>query len=142
MFAFNKSHKLQPVSHPPLPIKTKGSDNRFSFTLPEREYLLMDVAKRYYTTLKVNEIKECKLVRSEHRACKQKNPVQIAQLHEECENEMLQSIRTIPPSCSQRTAETNQTIWTQIIKNGYLSPRDQTYLLYHASNKSLHTQRL
>ena len=91
----------------PLPIKTKGSNNRFSFILPERQYLLMDVAKRYYTMIKVNEIKECKLISSYHRVCKQNNPVQIAQLHEECEVEMLQSIGTIPSGCSRRTAEIN-----------------------------------
>ena len=91
----------------PLPIKIKGTDNRFTFILPERECLLMNVAKGYYMTLNVNEIKECKLISSYHRVCKQNNPVQIAQLHEECEVEMLQSIGTIPSGCSRRTAEIN-----------------------------------
>jgi len=96
-----------------LPIKIKGTDNRFTFILPEREYLLMDVAKRYYAMVKVNEIKECKPISFYHTVCKQNNPVQTAQLHEECEVEMLQSIRTIRSSCSQ-IAEINQTIWTQL----------------------------
>ena len=30
----------------PLPIKIRNTDNRFTFIIPEREYLLMDVAKR------------------------------------------------------------------------------------------------
>jgi len=38
----------------PLPIKIKGTNTSFTFILPEREYLLMDVAKRYYARLKVN----------------------------------------------------------------------------------------
>jgi len=94
----------------PLPIKIKGTNTSFTFIIPEREYLLMDVAKRYYARLKVNEIKECKIINSYHRVCKQNNPVHISQLHEECEVEMLQSVRTIPSSCSQRIAEINQTI--------------------------------
>jgi len=50
----------------PLPIKIKGTNTSFTFILPEREYLLMDVAKRYYARLKVNEIKECKIINSYH----------------------------------------------------------------------------
>jgi len=109
----------------PLPIKIKGTNTSFTFIIPEREYLLMDVAKRYYARLKVNEIKECKIINSYHRVCKQNNPVHISQLHEECEVEMLQSVRTIPSSCSQRIAEINQTIWTQLDNNEwlYVAPR-------------------
>jgi hypothetical protein len=38
---------------------------------------------------------------------------------------MLQSIRTIPSRCSQRIAEINQTIWTQLDDNEwlYIAPR-------------------
>ena len=104
----------------PLPIKVRNTDNKFIFIVPEREYLLMDIAKRYYTKLKVNELKECKLISFHHRICKQISPVQITHLHEECEVEMLQSIRTIPPSCSQRIAVINQTIWTQLEDNEWL----------------------
>lgn len=104
----------------PLPIKIKDTDTKFTFILPEREYLLMDVAKQYYARLKVDEIKECKLINFYHRVCKQNNPVQITHLHEECEVEMLQSVRTIPSSCSQRVVEINQTIWTQLHGNEWL----------------------
>jgi len=109
----------------PLPIKIKNTDNKFTFIIPEPEYLLMDVAKRYYTKLKVSELKECKLISYHHRICKQTGPVQRAHLHEECEGEMLQSARTIPPSCSQRVAEINQTIWTQLEVNErlYVAPQ-------------------
>jgi len=67
----------------------------------------MDVAKRYYAKLKVSELKECKLISSRYRICKQNNPVQITHLYGECEVEMLQSVRKIPPNCSQRIAEIN-----------------------------------
>jgi hypothetical protein len=89
----------------PLPIKIKDTDTKFTFILPEREYLLMDVAKQYYARLKTDEIKECKLINSHHRVCKQNNPVQVTHLREECEVEMLQSTRTIPSNCSQRVVK-------------------------------------
>ena len=69
----------------PLPIQIKNTDTRFTFILPEREYLLMDVAKQYYARLKVDEINECKLISSYHRVCKQNSPVQVTHLHEKCE---------------------------------------------------------
>jgi hypothetical protein len=103
-----------------LPVKIKNTDNKFTFIVPEREYLLMDVAKRYYTKLKVSELKDCKLISYHHRICKQTGPVQIIHLHEQCEVEILQSARTIPPSCSQRVAEINITIWTQLEDNKWL----------------------
>jgi hypothetical protein len=119
----------------PLPIKIKNTDTKFTFILPEREYF-MDVAKQYYARLKVDEIKERKLISSYHRICKQKNPVQVTHLHEECEVEMLQSIRTIPSSCSQRIAEINQTIWTQRITSGCMSLRDPIYSPSYALSKN------
>jgi hypothetical protein len=46
--------------------------------------------------------------------------VQITHLVEECEAEMLQPIRIIPASCSQRIIELNQTLWTQLNGNEWL----------------------
>jgi len=55
----------------PLPISIKDTGTRFTFILPEREYLLMDTAKRYYAKLRVTEFEECKLITLCHRVCKQ-----------------------------------------------------------------------
>jgi hypothetical protein len=41
----------------PLPIKIKNAETSFTVILPEREYLLMDIAKQYYARLKADEIK-------------------------------------------------------------------------------------
>jgi len=53
----------------------------------------------------------------------------MTHLHEECEVEMLQSVRTIPLSCSQRVAEINQTIWTQLEDNEWLYVAPQPHVL-------------
>ena len=55
--------------------------------------------------------------------------MQITHLHEECEVQMLQSIRIILPSCSQRIADINQKIWTQLNDNEclYVAPRPDVF---------------
>lgn len=112
----------------PLPIRIEDSINQFTFILPEREYLLMDTAKRYYARLGVSEFKDCKVIMARHRVCKQEGPIQLTHLHEECEVEMLQSLRAIPSSCPQRIAEINQTAWTRLDGNEwlYVAPRPDT----------------
>jgi len=126
----------------PLPIRIKDTVTRFTFILPECEYLLMDTAKRYYAKLRVNEFEECKLITLRHRVCKQNSPVQLTHLHEECEVEMLQSLRAIPSSCSQRIAEINQTVWTQMTMNDCMSLRDQIPSLFCAPSRNLQILRL
>jgi hypothetical protein len=125
----------------PLPIQIKNTDSKFTFIMPEREYLLMDVAKRYYARLRVDEIKECKSISNYHLACKQNYPVQITHLNEECEAEMLQPIRSIPTSCSQRVVELNQTLWTQMITSGYMSPLVQIHSPSSVPNRNLLIQK-
>ena len=111
----------------PLPIRIKDTDMRFTFILPEHEYLLMDTAKRYNARLSVNEIKECKLITSRH-SLKQNDPVQLTHPPVECGVEMLHSLRAIPSICSRRISEINRTIWTQLNDNEWL------YILHNIIN--------
>ena len=104
----------------PLPIQVRNTDSKFTFLLPEREYLLMDTAKQYFARLKADELASCKSISSRHRVCKQNQPLQLTHLDEECEAQMLQAVRTIPSTCSQRIAELNQTVWTQLENNEWL----------------------
>jgi hypothetical protein len=46
----------------PLPIRMRDTESKFTFILPEREYLLMDIAKQYYARLRVDEFKGCKVI--------------------------------------------------------------------------------
>jgi hypothetical protein len=100
----------------PLPIKIRDTDYRFTI-IPDREYLLMDVAKQY-ARLRADEIKERKLVSPHHRVFKQNHPIQLAHVHEECEVDLLQSIRTIRPSCSQTIAGIRQSRRSWTTTNG------------------------
>ena len=104
----------------PLPIQVKNTESKFTFLLPEREYLLMDTAKQYFARLRADELTNCKSISSRHRVSRQTQPLQLTHLDEECEAQMLQAVRTIPSTCSQRIAELNQTIWTQLDNNEWL----------------------
>jgi hypothetical protein len=86
----------------PLPIKIRNSTNKFFFISPECEYLLMDTTRQYFAKLRSDEIKECKQIDGyhRHRVCKQKHPIQVTHLDEDCEAEMFQPVRTLPVGCS------------------------------------------
>jgi hypothetical protein len=100
----------------PFPIKVKETDSKFVFIQPEHEFLIVEIVKRFLTRLRAQDVKECK----GQFICKQTQPVQLTHLDEECEAQMIQSISTIPSSCSQRIVELNQTLWTQLDNNEWL----------------------
>jgi hypothetical protein len=95
-----------------LPIEIKGTDSKSLFIQPEHNYLLMDTAKRYFTTLGADELSNCKNVTSSHKLCKQSQPVHLTHLEVECEAQMREPIRSIPATCSKRIVELNHTLWT------------------------------
>jgi hypothetical protein len=68
------------------------------------------VVKQYCARLRADEFKECKAIDNYHYVCKQNHPVQVTRLEEECGAEMLQSVRAIPASCSQRLLELNHPV--------------------------------
>jgi len=111
---FNLYHVL------PLPIKVRGADSKFIFIQPEQDYLLMNTAKRYFIKLGVDEIHECTTISKDLKICKQTPPVELTHLDEVCEAQMIEPIRSIPASCSQRIVELNHTLWTQLDVNGWL----------------------
>jgi hypothetical protein len=80
----------------------------------------MDTAKRYFTGLKVDEIHECKAINKVLKINKQTQPVQLTHLDEVCEAQIIEPIRSIPASCSQRIVDLNHTLWTQLDGNEWL----------------------
>jgi hypothetical protein len=114
----NVSYNLYRVL--PFPIRAKGTDSKFIFIQPEHEYLLTDTAKRFFTRLGAEEVNECRTLSRGRMLCKQTQPVQLRHLDEECEVQMIHTLSSIPSSCSQRIAELNQTLWTQLDNNEWL----------------------
>jgi hypothetical protein len=98
----------------------KGTDSKFICIQPEHDYLLMDTTKRYFTRLGMIELNECKIVSKTHKFCRQTHPVQLIPLDEISEAQMIEPIRSIPASCSQRIVELNHTLWTHLDHNEWL----------------------
>jgi hypothetical protein len=65
-------------------------------------------------SLGVDEINVCKVVSKVHKVSKQAQPVQPAHLDEGCEAQMIEPIRSISASCSQRIIKLNHTLWTKL----------------------------
>ena len=127
----------------PLPIQVRNTESKFIFLLPEREHLLMDTAKQYFARLRADKLTNCKSNISQHRVCKQTEPLQLMHLDDECEAQMLQAVRIIPSTRSQRIAEINQTISTQLDNNEWLfvAPKPEVltvlYFKYEPSDVTL-----
>ena len=104
----------------PLPIKIKGTDAKYIFIQPGIEYLLLDTAKRYFSWLELSELHEYHFLTKEVKVCEQKRPLQLIQVGEICQVQMTEPIRAIPPSCSQRIVEINDTLWQQLFEDEWL----------------------
>ena len=104
----------------PFPIRTELNAFKFLFIQPEKPYIFMDIAKRFYSKLTESDLSKCKKINMYWRVCKQMYPILSTHLHEECEAKMLQPIRKIPSDCSVRVAILNQTLWTQLDNNEWL----------------------
>ena len=81
----------------PLTIKVRGTETKFIFIEPEHDYLLMDTTKRYFTGLRVDEIRESKAINKVLKICKQTQPVQLTHLDEVCEAQMRESLLGLSP---------------------------------------------
>ena len=109
----------------PFPIEI---ETKYVFIQPEKNYLFMDVAKRYYCKLDENDIGKCKVINDFWMVCKQGYPIKSTHVHEECEAKMLQPVRKIPADCSKRIVALNHSIWTQLDGNEWLfvAPNPET----------------
>jgi hypothetical protein len=99
----------------------------------------MDTAKQYFARLRADDLANCKSMSSRHHVCRQNQPLQLTYLDEECEAKMLQDVRTIPPNCSQRITELNQTVWNQLYNNEWLfaAPDTRSFDCYVKNTRHL-----
>jgi hypothetical protein len=117
----------------PFPIRTNKNSNKYIFIQPEKEVLVIDTTKQYYVRLNREELAHCKIMQEASWMCRQDFPLQIIQSFKECEVQMLQSIREIPKSCSQRIIELKETLWIPLKGNvwTFVAPEpDQLTIIY------------
>jgi hypothetical protein len=104
----------------PFPIKVTDTKNKYTFIQPEKEIILMDQTKQFYVRLTQNELSHCRKISEDRLVCKQRFPIQISPSTSDCEALMLQPIRMIPKSCTQKILEIRETLWTPLKDNSWL----------------------
>jgi hypothetical protein len=80
----------------------------------------MDKTKQFYVRLTQSELNHCRKIGEDRLVCKQRFPIQISHSTSDCEALMLQPIRMIPKSCTQRILELRETLWTALKDNSWL----------------------
>ena len=114
-----------------FPSKINGTASKFIFVQPEKEIILVDKTKQYYTRLSLSELARCKVPTPALYVCNQHSPVQLMHSGTECEARLLQYITRIPPTCSQRITELTSTLWTQLQGNTwlYVAPQPEHFTI-------------
>jgi hypothetical protein len=104
----------------PFPIKVTDTQDKYTFIQPEKEVILIDKTKQFYVRLTLRELSHCRKISDYRSVCKQEFPLQITHSTSNCEALMLQPIRMIPKSCTQRILELKQILWTPLKDNSWL----------------------
>ena len=110
----------------PVPIQIRNTESKFILLLPEHEYLLPNTAKQYFASLRAEELTN---LRQWAVLFAGTQPIQLTHLDKECKAQMLQAIRTIPSTCSERVAKLKQSGHKWITMSGYLLPWNLTISL-------------
>jgi len=93
----------------PFPTQVKGMEGRFTLIQPEKEFILNDHIKGFYAKLEQADIRQCKRIQVKELICKQDFPLFSSHSSTDCEVLMLESIRLIPQSCTEKIVELKET---------------------------------
>lgn len=104
----------------PFPIQVKGMEGKFTLIQPEKEFIVVDNTKGVYAKLEQKDLQLCKKINSKDLICKQDFPLFSSHSTTDCEALMLQPIRLIPQSCSQRTLDLKETLWIPLRNNAWI----------------------
>jgi hypothetical protein len=104
----------------PFPIKINNTKTKYTFIQPEKEYILIDSTKQYYVKFGHEDIRKCKRMSSKQIICEQDFPLLISHSASDCEVLMLQPIRTVPKTCTQRILELKETLWIPLKDNSWI----------------------
>jgi hypothetical protein len=86
----------------PFPIKVTVTKDKYTFIQPEKYIILIDKTKQFCVRLTQGELNHCRKISDDMLVCKQEFSLQISHSTSDCEALMLQPIRMIPKSCTQR----------------------------------------
>ena len=104
----------------PFPTQVEGVEGRFTLIQPEKELIVHDNVKGFYAKLEQTDIRQCKRTHVKELICKQDFPLFSTHASTDCEVLMLQPIRLVPQSCTQRTVDVKETFWISVRENAWI----------------------
>jgi hypothetical protein len=112
-------YKMIPV---PIPL----GNSKFAYIETGEGNLCIDQTRMYYFEISNEELKDCKVIDSQSRICRQDRPLLSSHLHEACVVKFLQPQKEIPKNCDTRLVQIRKTIWTQHDNNAWIYFRPVT----------------
>jgi hypothetical protein len=104
----------------PFPVKINDTRYKYSFIQPEREYVSIDSTRQYYAKFGHEDIRKCRKMSTEQEICKQDFPLIVSHSTNDREILILQPIRLVPKTCTQRILELKETLWIPFKDNAWL----------------------
>jgi hypothetical protein len=104
----------------PCPMRVKGMEGRFAIIQPEKEFNVTDNIRGFYVKLEQTYIQQCKRIQVKELICKQDFTLLSRDSSTNCEAPILQPIRLIPQSCTQKIVDSKETL--------RISLRDNTWI--------------
>jgi hypothetical protein len=101
-------------------MQVKGMEGRFTLIQCEKEFILNDIDKGFYAKLEHTEIQQCKRIQDKELICKHGFPLFSMHSSTDCEVLMLQPIRLIPQSCTQKIVDLKETLWIPLKENAWI----------------------
>jgi hypothetical protein len=98
----------------------KAMGGTFTLIQPEKELIVNDNIKGFYAKLEHTDIQQCKRIKINELICKQYFPLFSSHSSTDCEILMLQPIRLIPQSCTQKVIELKETHWISLRDNTWI----------------------
>ncbi|XP_023723395.1 uncharacterized protein LOC111873154 [Cryptotermes secundus] len=106
-------YKMIPV---PIPL----GNNKFAYIETGEANLCVDQTRLFYFEISNAKLKDCKIIDSQSRICKQDRPLLSSQLQETCVIKLLQKQKEIPKNCDTRIVQFRKTMWTQLDNNAWI----------------------
>ncbi|CAG9762492.1 unnamed protein product [Ceutorhynchus assimilis] len=122
------SYNIVKMTSLPIKVNNDKHSHIFSFISSEHHYLVIDSLKRNYFFLDNNDLKDCSRIDNKY-VCKEKYPLFLLPIHNDCEALLYTHPQKIPESCEKRVSAIHKTIFIKILKINswiFVSPNDET----------------
>lgn len=125
------SYSIVKMTSLPMRISNEKGNHIFSFILPENPYLVIDRLKQNYFFFNNNDLNECLKIDNKY-VCKEKYPLFLLPIRNDCEALLYTHSYKIPESCEKRVLVIHKTIFIKILKINswiFISPDDETLMI-------------